>query len=316
MVRQSIGHGFGKTILFGEHFVVHAIPAIASALDLKTTAKIIESKNSGILIIDESRQSAGRRKFAYSTENDDVLIKLLTILFQNLNLEPKNLNITIELTSTVPEFGGAGLSAALSVSLTKALSDYFKLGLSIGKINEIAYEGEKIFHGTPSGIDNTVATYGGLLWFIRGSPNIITPLKTNSKGLLVIGDTRIHHNTKELVAEVRRKKETEPTIYNPIFDRARSLVLEAREALLTGDWPVVGKLMNENHSLLQKVGVSISELDELVQIAIDSGALGAKLTGGGGGGCMIALAPDKETQNKIMANIQSAGFHCYATTIG
>ena len=316
MVRHSIGYGYGKTILFGEHFVVHSIPAIASALDLKTTAKITESDKPGIHIIDESRPSIGKREFSYGSQSDDVLSKLLNILFDKLNLNSKKMSTTIELTSTVPEFGGAGLSAALSVSLVKAFNEFFNLKLPIDKINEVAYEGEKMFHGTPSGIDNTVATYGGLLWFIKGNPNTIEPLKSSSKGLLVIGDTRIHHNTKELVAEVRRRKETEPEIYNPIFNRAQGLVLEARTHLLNGNWPEVGKLMVENHSLLQKVGVSISELDQLVQIALDSGAFGAKLTGGGGGGCMIALAPNKEIQDKIIDNMKSAGFHCYATTIG
>ena len=316
MVRQSTGYGFGKTILFGEHFVVHSIPAIASALDLKTTVKISESTNSGILLIDESRSSIGKRELYFSKDSDDVLNKLLSILFTQLSIESDGLKITIELASTVPETGGAGLSAALSVSLTKALNEYFNLGLPIERVNEIAYEGERMFHGTPSGIDNTVATYGGLLWFIRGNPNVIEPLKTSSKGLLVIGDTRIHHNTKELVAEVRRKKETEPALYNPIFDRAKVLVSEARKELLAGNWPAVGKLMVENHSLLKKIGVSIPQLDKLVQIALDAGALGAKLTGGGGGGCMIALAPNKDIQNNIITNIKSAGFHCYAAVIG
>ena len=315
MTQQAIGYGYGKTILFGEHFVVHSIPAIASALDLKTTAKITESSKSGIYFIDESRPSAGNRTFSFSEQPDDILSKLVDILFQQMNLD-KNTNITIELTSTVPEFGGAGLSAALSVSIVKSLNEYYKLQLPIDKVNVIAYEGEKMFHGTPSGIDNTVATYGGLLWFVRGNPNIIEPLYTHSKGLLVIGDTRIHHNTKKLVAEVKRRKESEPEVYNPIFERAKELVLEARKNLIDGNWIEIGKLMVENHTLLQKIGVSIPELDKLVEIALDSGASGAKLTGGGGGGCMIALAPTKEIQDKIIMNMKSAGFHCYATTIG
>lgn len=316
MTQQSIGYGYGKTILFGEHFVVHSIPAIASALDLKTEANITSIDKKGIFFIDKSRKTFGRRDISYFDDPDDILSKLLMILLKELNLEPNEMHIQISLKSTVPEFGGVGLSAALSVSITKALNDYFDLQLPIEKINQIAYEGEKMFHGTPSGIDNTVATYGGLLWFVKGSPNIIEPLKTTSKGLLVIGDTRIHHNTKELVAEVRRRKETEPQVYDPIFERAHKLVLEARDNLQAGNWIDVGKLMIENHSLLQKVGVSIPELDQLVKIALDSGALGAKLTGGGGGGCMIALAPDIATQEKIIANMKSAGFQCYATTIG
>jgi mevalonate kinase len=119
-----------------------------------------------------------------------------------------------------------------------------------------------------------------------------------------------------LVAEVRRRKEAEPEIYNPIFAEASNLVHEARNCLIKGDWITVGKLMTKNHTLLQKVGVSIQELDKLVEIAISNGALGAKLTGGGGGGCMIALAPNSEIQNNIMTTINSAGYHAYTTTVG
>lgn len=311
-----LGQGYGKTILFGEHFVVHSIPAIASALDLKTTAEINSSDKKGIFFVDESRESFGKRLISYNENPDDILSKLTTILLKELSINPDDLNVEIELTSTVPEFGGAGLSAALSVSLTKAFSAYCKIKLSDEEVNRIAYEGEKMFHGTPSGIDNTIATYGGLLWFVRGNPNIIEKLQSESKGLLVIGDTRIHHNTKELVAEVRRRKETDPDTYNPLFERASKLVVEARNSIVNGNWIQVGKLMNENHILLQQIGVSIPELDKMVEIARESGALGAKLTGGGGGGCMIALAPDEETQMKIVKNIESAGFHCYITTIG
>lgn len=316
MTRQSIGYGYGKTILFGEHFVVHSIPAIASALDLKTEVNITSIDKKGIFLIDETRETVGRKEVSYFDKPDDILSELVTILLKELNLDSNEMHIQISLQSSIPEYGGLGSSAALSVSLVKAFSNHYNLGLTNEQVNEIAYEGEKIFHGTPSGIDNTVATYGGLLWFIRGSPNIIEPLKMNSKGILVIGDTRISHNTKELVDEVRRRKESEPQIYDPIFERAHKLVLEARDNLQAGNWVEVGKLMIENHSLLQKVGVSIPELDQLVKIALDSGALGAKLTGGGGGGCMIALAPDITTQQKIIANMKSAGFHCYATTIG
>lgn len=313
---MSIGLGFGKTILFGEHFVVHSIPAIASALDLKTEAEITTVDKKGIFFIDESRKTFGSRKISYFDDPDDILSKLLTILLKELQLDSNELHIQITLKSSVPEFGGAGLSAALSVSLVKAFSNHYNLGLTNEQVTKIAYEGEKMFHGTPSGIDNTIATYGGLLWFVRGNPNLIEPLNSSSKGLLVIGDTRIHHNTKELVAEVRRKKETEPDVYDPIFARASKLVLEARKQIEQGNWSEVGKLMNENHALLQKIGVSIPELDKMVQIARNSGALGSKLTGGGGGGCMIALAPDEETQQLIAKNIESAGFHSYLTTIG
>ena len=310
------GFGYGKTILFGEHFVVHSFPAIASGLDLKTTAEIKDSKKKGILFKDKSRASFGTREVSYYDQPDDVLSKLTKILLQELKIVPNNLSIAIELSSTVPEFGGAGLSAALSVALVRAFSEYKEIKLSNEQVTKIAYEGEKMFHGTPSGIDNTVATYGGLLWFIRGTPNTIETLQAPTKGLLVLGDTRIHHNTKELVANVRKRKETEPDIYNPIFDRALKLVQEAREGLTKGNWEKIGKLMLENHTLLQKIGVSIPELDKLVEIAMNSGALGAKLTGGGGGGCMIALVPNKKIQDQVIKNMKKAGFQCYATTIG
>lgn len=312
------GIGYGKTILFGEHFVVHNIPAIASALDLKTTATLkVNSSLNDIKFIDESRSSFERRELFFSQENDDKLCKLTKLLLEQMNKSVNDLSCEIHLKSNVPEYGGAGLSAALTVSLVRLYSNYFDLNLSDSEVARISYKGEKLFHGTPSGIDNTVATYGGLLWFVKNNPdNIIEPLDIDTKGLLVIGDTRISHNVMELVAEVRRRKETEPEIYNPVFSRAKEIVHQARDLLRNGNWNKIGKLMNDNHVLLQKVGVSIQALDDLVDLSMKNGALGAKLTGGGGGGCMIALVPNEKIQENILSTMIDSGFHAYKTSIG
>lgn len=321
-LKTGYGHGYGKTILFGEHFVVHGIPAIVSALNFKTAVKIEETPGlNDIKFIDQARPSYGTLEKIFSREQDYILCKLTGILLKTLDIDIDDLSITVHLDSTIPEFGGVGSSAALAVSLTRAFNDYFKLGYNDEKINTVAYEGEKLFHGTPSGIDNSISTFGGLLWFVRslqkGKKNILEPLKTPATGLLVIGDTKIAHNTQELVAEVRRRKESEPEAYNPIFEKARKIVYKARQLLENGNFSQkLGELMNENHILLNQVGVGAQSLDDLCTIALNSGAHGAKLTGAGGGGCMIALCSSPKIQEKIITEFQSHGFQGYKTTIG
>ena len=321
-VKTGYGFGYGKTILFGEHFVVHGIPAIVSALNFRTSVKIEERPGLGdIKFIDKARPSHNTVEKIFSQEKDYILCKLTAVLLKTINHPIDDLSVEIQLESSIPEFGGVGSSAALSVSLTRAFADYFDLDFNDEKTNMVAYEGEKLFHGTPSGIDNSISTFGGLLWFVRSlqkdKNNILEPLKTPSTGLLVIGDTKIAHNTQELVTEVRRRKESDPETYDPVFTRANEIVYQARQLIEQGYFSAkLGKLMNENHTLLNQVGVGVQTLDDLCDIALKAGAHGAKLTGAGGGGCMIALCQTEKIQDKIINELRTQGFQGYKTTIG
>jgi len=227
--------------------------------------------------------------------------------------------LEIWLGGNLPGFSGVGASAASSVAIARAIAEELEMNLSDERINEIAYEAEKAYAGTPSGIDNSAATYGGLIWFRRnlsGGLNTIERLRIKQPVEIVIGNTRVVADTKEMVAGVAERKKENPEKYDPLFNQAEWLALEARKALEDFDLRKVGRLMSENHGLLQEIEVSCKELDYLINLAQEQGAFGAKLTGGGGGGCMVALTPGKELQEAVAAAMEKEGFKVLRAKIG
>lgn len=308
------GSGFGKVILFGEHFVVHGVPGIVSAIDLTVDAEV-KRIGEGIHVRDERKSARGytERKRTQQKESIERMLKTMGIDLEKTSLE-------IWLGGNLPGFSGIGASAASSVAIARAIAEEFEMNLSDERINEIAYEAEKAYAGTPSGIDNIAATYGGLIWFrknLSGGPNTFERLNIREPVEIIIGNTGVVADTKEMVAGVAERKKKNPEKYDPLFNQAEWLVLEARKALEEEfDLRKVGRLMNENHSLLQEVEVSCKELDYLVNLAREQGAFGAKLTGGGGGGCMVALTPGKELQEAVVTAMEKERFKVLRTKIG
>lgn len=307
------GSGFGKVILFGEHFVVHGVPGIVSAIDLTADAEV-KKIGDGITIKDERRGAKGytEKKRTQQKESIQRMLKTMGIDLEKAFLE-------IRLGGNLPGFSGVGASAASSVAIARAIAEELEMNLSDERINEIAYEAEKAYAGTPSGIDNSAATYGGLIWFRRnlsGGPNTIESLSIRQPVEIVIGNTRVVADTKEMVAGVAERKKENPEKYDPLFNEAERLALEARKALEDFDLREVGRLMSKNHDLLQEIGVSCKELDYLVNLAREQGAFGAKLTGGGGGGCMVALTPGKELQEVVATAMEKEGFKVLRAKIG
>ncbi|MCK5636470.1 MAG: mevalonate kinase, partial [Thermoplasmatales archaeon] len=207
-------------------------------------------------------------------------------------------------------------SAASCVAIARALSDQYELNLTDEEINEIAYEGEKGYHGTPSGIDNTASTFGGLIWFEKAENNVIEKIVPPNPIEIVMGNTGKVADTTSAVAGVRDRKEKNPEKYQEIFNRAENIAYLAKDAIQDEDFKELGKLMNENHKLLQQIEVSSRELDFIVKLARDQGALGAKLTGGGLGGNMIALTPSRDLQDDVANAIEKEGFQTLKTVIG
>jgi len=307
------GSGFGKVILFGEHFVVHGVPGIVSAIDLTADAEV-KKIGDGITIKDERRGAKGytEKKGTQQKESIQRMLKTMGIDLEKAFLE-------IWLGGNLPGFSGVGASAASSVAIARAIAEELEMNLSDERINEIAYEAEKAYAGTPSGIDNSAATYGGLIWFRRnlsGGPNTIERLNIRQPVEIVIGNTRVVADTKEMVAGVAERKKENPEKYDPLFNQAEWLALEARKALEDYDLRKVGRLMSENHGLLQEIEVSCKELDYLINLAREQGAFGAKLTGGGGGGCMVALTPGKELQEAVATVMEKEGFKVLRAKIG
>lgn len=212
-----------------------------------------------------------------------------------------------------------GASAAQCTSLVRALSEEFNLNLNDEKINEAAYAGEMAYHGTPSGIDNTASTYGGLIWFVKnlsGGKNTIDRLKSAEKMHLIIANTGITASTAEVVADVRKLREEDPEKFNKIFNKYEKIAKNAKKALIKGDRDSVGKLMNQNHKLLQLISVSSEINDKIVDIALNNGAIGAKMTGTGRGGLVIALTLDENNLKRVSTAIENKGFSTWKTTIG
>jgi mevalonate kinase len=236
-----------------------------------------------------------------------------------MGITPGTVSFEILLGGTLPGFSGLGASAASSVAITRAIAQEYRIKLADERVNEIAYEAEKAYAGTPSGIDNTAATYGGLLWFkknMASGANTVEKLHIRKPVEIVIGSTGVVANTKAMVEGVAERKRKNPEEYDAIFEQAEALALIGRKALLAFDLKRVGELMNGDHRLLQQIGVSHEKLDLLVDIARKQGAYGGKLTGGGGGGCMVALTPGLELQESVAKAIENAGFEALCTRIG
>ena len=311
---MGTGRGYGKTILFGEHFVVYGLPAIASALGSYTTADVKVIEGNGWTVDDQRPATPG-----YKKQKHNEAMQSVQNVIDYLKIDTKNQKLEITFSGNLIAASGVGASAAQCTSLARALNDTFNLDLEDEKINEAAYEGEKSYHGTPSGIDNTASTYGGLIWFkknMSGGKNTMDLLQARKKMFLVIANSGITASTTEVVADVRHLKEKYPVKFEKIFNEYENLTEDAKNALTNGDIVTIGNLMNQNHKLLQKITVSGDVNDKLVEIALKNGAVGAKMTGTGRGGLVIALAENEEKQVKIANAIESEGYDAWKTMIG
>ncbi|MFW9967012.1 MAG: mevalonate kinase [Candidatus Thorarchaeota archaeon] len=309
------GIGFGKSILFGEHFVVYGLPALAAGISSKTVAYVSRSKDLGWKLDDRRPEVPG-----YKAKKRDEQVVSINNVIRAANIDLGEMGIFIEYEGDLVGASGFGASAASCVSLARALNEEFRLGFDDDKINEIAFEGEKGYHGTPSGIDNTASTFGGLIWYIRnleGGPPTFEKMKLNDSIHLTVASTGLTASTTEVVGAVRTKKEKDPKWFDEIASEYHELVHEARDALLRLDVDRVGALMNRNHELLQELTVSCKELDEMVETARNSGAIGSKVTGTGRGGNMISVTPDAETQKQVSDALEEWGSpFVYNTTFG
>lgn len=291
----------GKIILFGEHAVVYNRPALAVPVNqVHVDVDVLDSSREGIWIhapvIDLHAELT-------SLPSDHPIATVILKLIQRFGIfQPPNLEINI--SSTIPVAAGLGSGAAVSVAMVRALSSFFSNPLSNDEINSLVFEIEKLHHGTPSGIDNTVITYNKPVYFIKGQP--IEIFKTGKPFTIVIADTGIPALTKESVGDVRRLWLRNTNYFENIFNEIAQISLIARRSIESGKPELLGDLMDHNHALLQEMTVSSPELDTLVSAAKDAGALGAKLSGGGRGGNMIALV-DQPKAESVASALISAG---------
>jgi mevalonate kinase len=276
----------GKVILFGEHAVVYGRPALAvPVLDVEATATIQPAASGqGFRIM------APDLKLDYQLAQagaGDPLATIIQLTLQHLQASPPEAILTV--TSTIPLGRGLGSGAAISTAIVRVLARFLEHEIPPAELSALVYEVEKLYHGTPSGIDNTVVAFAQPVYFIKGRP--IRRLRVGQPFTLVIGDTGLVAPTHQVVGDLRRRWQTDRQRYEGYFDEIGAIARQARVAIEQDDsrMRAIGKLMNENQELLVTLAISSPELENLIQAARQAGALGAKLSGAGWGGNMIAL---------------------------
>ena len=291
----------GKIILFGEHAVVYGRPALAVPVtQVHADVKVLDSSRAGIWI---DAPDINVHAELNTLPSDHPIASVIHNFLFLWRVSPFP-NLEINITSTIPVASGLGSGAAVTVALVRALSVHLDRFITDEEVNAFAYEIEKLHHGTPSGIDNTVVTYARPVYFIKGQP--IETFKVGQPFTIVIGDTGISAPTKESVADVRRLWMNDKARWETVFDKIGEIAFTARRAIEAGKSEMLGELMDENHALLQTMTVSSKELDRLVEAARDAGATGAKLSGGGRGGNMIALV-QSELAEAVSLSLKEAG---------
>jgi len=301
----------GKIILLGEHAVVYGRPALAVPISLAVEACVQPAK-AGRQGVHMLIPRWGVEQQIRENNQQGISGSLYEILLE-LGLQKENM--TIEVFPHLPKAVGLGGSAALAVAVLRALDVHFELNLGNERLNALAFECEKTAHGTPSGIDNTLATYGkALVYQNKGTPEFshVAPGKTLH---LAIGLTGKESLTAQTVGGVRAAWQRHQKRYDGLFDQIGSLTHSATEAFKSGHLAELGELMNLCQGYLNALQLSTPELEELNHIARERGSLGAKLTGGGGGGSMIALCESRDHATDVLGAMEAAGYSGFPTEV-
>jgi mevalonate kinase len=299
---MTTAYASGKAILFGEHAVVYGRPAIAVPVTEVQAQATIEnaSPDQGIRII---AQDLGRDYLLRDAPPDDPLCVTVTNALRRLRRSPGQ-DITLTVSSTIPVACGLGSGAAVATAVVRALVQHFDCWLAARAVSDIVFETEKLHHGTPSGIDNTVIAFEKPVYFVRDQTLEIFWVRRPF--LLTVADTGVASPTKIAVGDVRRAWQADPLKYEEIFDEIGTLTVMARRAIEGGESEALGRLMDANQRLLRLLNVSSPELESLIAAARQGGALGAKLSGGGRGGNMIALVTP-QTCDQVDMMLRLAG---------
>lgn len=287
----AAGQAPGKIILFGEHAVVYGRPAIAAPVfQLQARAAVFEDRDCIVEAPD-----IGRRVRVREAAGDDPLAQTVRLVCKQVERPLPAWRVVVQ--SDIPIASGLGSGAAVAAAIARALLAAFEADLSPDRLSALVYEVEKLHHGSPSGVDNTVVVYGRPVWFRRGQAP--EPFAVGAPLHLLIADTGIASPTRVTVGDVRAAWQADPGHFENLFDRIGALAQKARGWIEAGQTAALGQAMNDNHILLNQIGVGAPELDRLCASARAAGALGAKLSGGGRGGNMIALAaPERQVEIK------------------
>ncbi len=302
-MKNSVGRASGKVILLGEHAVVYGVPAIAVGIERGATAAAVPGTD-------------GTRRLRVTTWGAEVdatdetrdLARAFAALLVAARAEG---SIFVEAEADLPPGGGLGCSAALGVAVARAVLNSVHGAATDEQTLECAMAWERVFHGNPSGVDAACATLGGSVRFEKGQP--IETLVVRAPLHFAIGHSGIASSTRSMVESVARQKERRPEIVQKAFDGIAALVKNARLAIEAGDRASLGKLMDMNQMLLAGLMLSTEEIEKMCGLARDAGALGAKLTGAGGGGCVVALCDSRASAEVVAEAWRGAGFESFVT---
>lgn len=304
----------GKIILFGEHAVVYNRPAIAVPVT-QVQAKAVVTPDlgapAGRVWIQASDIHLARSLSDLPADHPFAITLSAVLEVTGVQRLPA---LRLKINSSIPIAAGLGSGAAVSIAIARALSAFLGRPLSDEQVSAVAYRVDQKYHGTPSGIDNTVIAYAQPVFFIRDQP--FERMETGEPFTVVIGNTGIASQTKVVVGDVRQQWLADQERYERLFDAIGAITHQARRLIESGETSALGPLMNANHSLLQAIDVSSPALDRLVAAARSAGALGAKLCGGGRGGNMIALTPPQQAGAVAQALRAAGAVNTITTLVG
>jgi len=310
MITQVSHGGFGKIILFGEHFVVHGLPALVGSIQYTTKASIKITSQAQSNIIDMRPKIP-----TYKPTKTDAYNLMLSNILSYLAIQD-SIDVTLH-GDLIVTSGGIGASAAASVAITQAINTMFDLNLNKEQIYTAAFMGEKAIHGSPSGIDIAASLWGGLMTFKKIDTYNFERKKIRSNTLLhlVIADSGQPADTKAVIATTNKLLIINPSHIANLFDRYEKIFTQAQKTLEKNNLKKLGLLMGENQKLLESLGVSNNINKQMIEIALQAGALGAKITGSGNGGIVIALAKNKQHAATIQESFFASGFYAMSTSI-
>ncbi len=310
---MGTGKGYGKTILIGDQFVLWEIPAVLAAIPFQTVCTVERVKHGTGWTISDNRIEVPGYKNAKKADSIVSFNRMLDVMGIDTQKNPLKITVSGDLLAG----SGVGASAAVCVAFARACNEEFNLNLDIFGINHVAWEGEFGYHGLPSGVDNTVSTFGGVIEYkIEKGVKKFERINLPDPVEIVLGNSGVTANTAALKGFLEEQERDNPGLFSERLDTIRRQSASLKAALASYDLKETGRIMTENHAVLIEMGLSHERLIHLCDTAQALGAYGAKVTGGGRGGYMVALTPGKELQEKVAAAFTAEGVAVIKATIG
>jgi len=294
----------GKLMLFGEHAVVYDRPCVVASVEHRISVSVEKRNDNSLILTAPELDIEDKNIFDLEKTHLKKVSFILTAIKNFFKKYDVQSGLDVKTKSEFSDKIGLGSSSAVVVAAIKGLSELFKIKMNEKEIFNLSHKTVLDVQGLGSGFDVAAAVYGGILFFKTGGE--IIELIDIKEIPLVVGYTGIKADTPTLVKMVAEKLKQEPKRINDVFNEIKNIVNLARIQMKNRNWKEIGKLMNKNQELLRELDVSSEELENLIKACLDTDAYGAKLSGAGGGDCMIAIA-DKNNLDKVKQAIGKTG---------